>query len=220
MSGEPAGAPIAEPDHLVVAARTLDDGIAWCEATLGVRPQPGGRHAAMATHNVVLALGGRRYLEIIAVDPAAAPATRPRWFDLDAPAMQAAIAGSPRLVHWVARTGDIEAGVAALRATGHDPGAIAAVERESPAGRLRWRISLTGDGHRPQGGAVPLLIQWDQGHPADALADSAVTLERIAVGGVAPGLARRLGVSAASDGSPALAASLATPRGSVPLVGV
>ena len=32
-------------DHLVIAAATLDEGVAWCEATLGVTPGPGGRHA-------------------------------------------------------------------------------------------------------------------------------------------------------------------------------
>jgi len=44
------------PDHLVVAARTLDEGAAWCEATLGVVPAPGGKHPLMATHNRLLAI--------------------------------------------------------------------------------------------------------------------------------------------------------------------
>ena len=46
---------------------------------------------------------------------------RPRWFDLDRDAMQAAIA-TPRLVHWGARTRAIDAAVSALRALGFDPG--------------------------------------------------------------------------------------------------
>ena len=41
-------------DHLVVACRSLDAGRAWCEATFGVAPQPGGRHALMGTHNLLL----------------------------------------------------------------------------------------------------------------------------------------------------------------------
>ena len=28
----------ARIDHLVIAARTLDEGVRWCEATLGVAP--------------------------------------------------------------------------------------------------------------------------------------------------------------------------------------
>ena len=220
MSGVPAAAPIAVPDHLVVAAHTLDAGIAWCEATLGVRPETGGRHAAMGTHNAVLALDAGRYLEIIAVDPAAPPPGRRRWFDLDTADVQEAIEATPRLVHWVARTGDIAAGVAALRSAGHDVGAPFAAERPSPARLLRWRISLTDDGRRPAGGAVPLLIAWGTAHPCDALPDRGVTLESIVVGGLAPGLAERLGVAAGGIGAPALAVTRSTPNGRVERVGV
>ena len=39
----------AQIDHLVVAARTLVEGVAWCEATLGVVPGPGGEHALFGT---------------------------------------------------------------------------------------------------------------------------------------------------------------------------
>ena len=42
MSGA-APAPTIALDHLVVACRSLDAGRAWCEATFGVLPQPGGR---------------------------------------------------------------------------------------------------------------------------------------------------------------------------------
>ena len=44
-----------EVDHLVVAAATLDEGVRWCEATLGLTPAAGGRHDFMGTHNRVLA---------------------------------------------------------------------------------------------------------------------------------------------------------------------
>ena len=44
-------------DHLVVAAAGLDAGAAWLEAHLGVPLAPGGKHAAMGTHNRLLKLG-------------------------------------------------------------------------------------------------------------------------------------------------------------------
>lgn len=68
-SAESAGAAV---DHLVVAAAGLDAGAAWLEAHLGAPLAPGGRHAAMGTHNRLLRLGPRLYLELIAIDPDAA----------------------------------------------------------------------------------------------------------------------------------------------------
>ena len=41
-------------DHLVVAARTLEEGVAWVESRLGIAMGPGGKHAAMGTHNRLL----------------------------------------------------------------------------------------------------------------------------------------------------------------------
>ncbi|MEY4341937.1 MAG: hypothetical protein RL541_1441, partial [Pseudomonadota bacterium] len=38
-------------DHLVVAASSLAQGVAWCEDQLGITPGPGGEHALFGTHN-------------------------------------------------------------------------------------------------------------------------------------------------------------------------
>lgn len=83
-------------DHLVLAARTLDEGVQWCEATLGIRPEAGGQHVFMGTHNRVFAIASaafpRAYFEIIAIDPALPAPGRTRWFDLDDPALQRMLA--------------------------------------------------------------------------------------------------------------------------------
>jgi hypothetical protein len=67
-------------DHLIVAAASWTDGVAWCEATLGVTPGPGGKHPLMGTHNRLLKMASdtypQAYLEIIAIDPDAPPPTR------------------------------------------------------------------------------------------------------------------------------------------------
>jgi len=209
-------------DHLVVACLSLDAGRAWCEATFGVAPQPGGRHALMGTHNLLLSLSSERYpkayLELIAVDPEAPAPAQPRWFDLDDASLQAAIATTPRLVHWVARSDDVEATVAALRAVDADPGRIVAAERMTPRGMLRWRITLPGDGHRPSAGAMPLWIQWAGVHPSDALPASGIAIEALDVGGIADPLAEQLGpLIRGADASSPLAAVLNGPRGAVTL---
>jgi len=158
-------------DHLVVAARSLDEGDAWIEERVGVLPVPGGKHTTMGTHNRLLSLGPERYLEVISIDPQAPAPERPRWFELDTPAMQARLSLGPALVHWVERTGDLEAVLAGYVT----PVRIVPFTR----GALRWRMVLTPDGSFPRGGTLPTLIQWEGGHPCDFLPDSGVRLEHL-----------------------------------------
>ena len=208
----------AEPDHLVVVAQTLAAGCDWVESKLGVRVQPGGRHATMGTHNGLIGLGPRFYLEVIAVDPEGEIPQRPRWFDLDEPRMKAALAEGPHLAHWVARTNDIAA--AAARLPGQ--GAVTPMAR----GDFSWRITIPDDGHRPGRGLVPTLIEWsDARHPADRLPDGGLRLAAIAGEHPEPdsiraqiaalGLSDTLKITYAK--SPRLAAMIRSPRGIVVL---
>ena len=209
-------------DHLVVAARTLAEGVAWCEATLGVRATAGGQHVFMGTHNRVIDVSSprfpRSYLEIIAIDPDLPAPPRARWFDLDDAALQRQLQRAPQLVHWVARCDDIDAACAATRAAGIDAGDVMDAERMTPTGLLRWRIALRADGRRPLAGAAPTWIQWGDRHPTDDLAASGVTLESVCVDtrGVTvllPSAVQRIGLPAGA----ALSAVLATPNGRVTL---
>ena len=94
-------------DHLVIGARSLEEGRSFVADLLGVSPVAGGTHPNMGTHNVLLSLGGSVYLEVIAVDPEAEPPDRPRWFSLDNPKVRQALEQGPQLLTWVARTPDI-----------------------------------------------------------------------------------------------------------------
>ena len=213
-------------DHLVLAARTLDEGAAWCEATFGMTPGLGGRHPLMGTHNRLFSLATagfpRAYVEIIAVDPQAAAPGRPRWFDLDQPAMHAALKRGPQLIHWVARTSDIRSRLSALRTQGFDGGEVIAAERDTPAGRLHWHIGVRPDGRRLCGGALPTWIEWGETHPTDNMAASGVALQALALAGVPAHVWTMLdlpaGVTAtATPGAPALQATFMTPQGPVVL---
>ena len=160
-----------EFDHLVVAARTLDEGSAWVEAKLGVPMAEGGKHALMGTHNRLLSLGPGAFLEVIAIDPEAPAPARPRWFDLDAPAVRELLSRGPALIHWVERTDDLEAALADYS----EPVEILSLSR----GPYRWRMGVPRDGRLPGQGRQPTLIQWQGGlHPAQALPPSGCTLER------------------------------------------
>ena len=148
-------------DHLGVAAASLEQGVQWCERVLGLTPGPGGRHARMGTHNRLLALSTEAfpqcYLEIIAIDPEAPRPPRPRWFGLDEPAVQAQLAASPRLIHAVARSPQLDMHRWGLVQSGVQPGEPLAMSRAAPAGELRWQILVRPDGALPLGSA-PLTL--------------------------------------------------------------
>lgn len=177
----------AHIDHLVVAAPSLAEGVAWCEATLGVTPGPGGAHALFGTHNRLLRLPHaehpQTYLEIIAIDPTVTPLQPPpqrRWFDLDDPALRQRLQHEgPQLIHWVASVPDIDAAAARLRDLGIERGPVLEASRPTPQGLLRWRISVRHDGQRLFGGALPTLIQWGGAHPSSGMADAGLGLRAL-----------------------------------------
>jgi Glyoxalase-like domain len=213
-----------EVDHLVVAAHSLDQGVAWCEQTLGVTPGPGGRHALMSTHNRLLKIAtpafAQAYLEIIAIDPDAPDPGRVRWFGLDDPLQQARIAQAPRLVHLVARSTMLDMHRWGLITVGHKPGDPVNLSRPAAQGELRWQMLVRDDGGWDCGGALPTLLQWQGPHPTEAMPDSGVTLRQLTLHGV-PERARQVlrlrGVAVLADAGPALRALLGTPRGDVTL---
>jgi hypothetical protein len=212
-------------DHLVIAADTLDQGVQWCEATLGVTPGPGGKHPMMGTHNRVMRIAApnypRAYLEIIAIDPDAPAVARKRWFDLDDAVMMHSVRQQPRLVHFVARTEDAVAAAKALQQLGIDRGELLHAERPTASGLLRWSISVRADGQRLFYGGLPTLIEWESAHPADAMPDCDVSLQSLRV--VHPRAAALRTAYAAiglqgvtlAEGPPNLEATLTTPKGVV-----
>ncbi len=213
-------------DHLVVAAASLEQGVAWCEATLGVAPGPGGVHATMGTHNRLLRLSTEAfpdcYLEIVAIDPAAPPPGRARWFGLDAPTLHQRLAQRPRLVAAVVRTPLIEMHRWGLINVGIHPGEPIAFERASPAGPLAWRMLVRDDGALLHGGALPVLIEWKgERHPAQAMPAAGLSLQSLRLAGLprrAQDVLKLRGIEVATEAEgPALTATFATPRGDVTL---
>jgi hypothetical protein len=183
-------------DHLVIVANNLDQGVAWCEATLGITPGPGGEHPLFGTHNrlfkIATPASPLAYFEIIAINSEATRALNTvakRWFDMDNEALQAAVTIAPCLVHFVANTADVQAARSALSALGIDRGPALEASRHSRKGLLQWQITVREDGQRLFNGTLPTLIQWGkQGaaeplrlHPRNSLPRSGVTLQSIRV---------------------------------------
>ncbi len=160
-------------DHLIVAAHSLAEGRDWVQAQLGVGIAAGGKHAAMATHNCLMQLGGGIYLEVIAIDPEAEPPARPRWFGLDSALMRDSLRRGPRLITWALNTADLAGLIARCD---FDLGISTRLSRD----RLEWDIALTDDGRLLADGMLPYCIQWhSQPHPALAMADPGCRLDRL-----------------------------------------
>lgn len=206
----------SEPDHLVVACADLEQGSMWAAETLGAEPQPGGKHATMGTHNRLLRLGPRVYLELLAIDPHAAPPAHPRWFALDDAAVQARAARSPFLLTWVASTTDIVEAVTRVPVLGEP--------RAFTRNAYAWRLAVTEDGVLPFGGVLPAAIEWSGAHPCDALEERGCALVELrlshpAAASVLP-LFRELRIAGPvqlKPGPKSLCAVLRTPRGTVEL---
>ena len=230
----------AEVDHLVIVAASLDEGVQWCERTLGITPGPGGEHPLMGTHNRLFNLSGpgfrRCYAEIIAIQPGAiasrAAAGHKRWFDMDDALLQSRVArDGPQLVHFVASVSGVVAAVKAMAAFRLDRGPAIAVSRQTASGLLNWRITVRDDGQRLFFGGLPTLIQWGDAaenpehasHPVDRMPASGVVLESLQFSHPRPAslaeVYEAIGLKAVQlmQGAPNLVASLVTPRGKVTL---
>jgi hypothetical protein len=225
-------------DHLVIVAHHLDQGVAWCEATLGITPGPGGEHKLFGTHNRLFKIATPAhplaYCEIIAINTAATRAAdirAKRWFDMDNTALQAAVAIAPRLVHFVANTSDVQAARSALGALAIDRGPALEASRHSRKGLLQWQITVREDGQRLFNGTLPTAIQWGKPgaaeplrlHPRNSLPRSGVTLHSLSVSH--PEASALQAAYAAIDlqgiaittGPANLSATLRTPKGLVTL---
>jgi hypothetical protein len=144
-------------DHIILGCNDLDLGMDLVEQNTGVRPAIGGVHPGRGTQNALLSLGERRYLEIIAPDPAQQKITHfPQIRQMK----------DPRLIGWAVHPPDISATAKLLldhqvAFQGPDDGS-----RKRPDGRvLHWKtINLADDRH----GILPFFIEWsrDSLHPS------------------------------------------------------
>jgi hypothetical protein len=202
-------------DHLLLGVSNLDEGIAWVDRLTGVRAAPGGSHPGVGTRNALLSLGGRRYLEIIAPDPAQR---------MDASRFALRTLAAPRLITWAAATSDIDAlaerlARAGRQVIGPDDGA-----RTRPDGRmLRWRtLGIPSDLARDGIDPVPFYIQWsaDSAHPSEDSPEGC-TLQSFEIvhpdSSAVSRVFRELGIEAAVTGGSAvrIIATFDTPHGCV-----
>jgi len=196
-------------DHFILGCDDLDRGIDFVEKHTGVRAAFGGVHPGRGTRNALLSLGERRYLEIMAPDPAQKLAPQiPRLRELK----------EPHIVGWAVHPANVNQLVARLREAGvafkdPQPGS-----RQRPDGKvLHWRsLTLNDD----LDGRLPFFIEWsaDSLHPS---ADAPKGCRLVHFGAVAPqpdDLAKfatflQIDLPISRGDKPALQATIVGPKG-------
>ncbi len=203
-------------DHLLFGVPDLQRGMALIAERLGAAPALGGRHPGVGTHNALLSLGARAYLEVIAPDPAQAVPAAALPYGL-------AHLDGPRLLTWAVRPAAwavYRQELEALGLRGRDwPG-----QRIRPDGvQLRWRsvkleapVQIEGV---DCGGVIPFPIEWQSTeHPARSAPGQSV-LETLRLlhpqaAQLAPAIQRlRLPVAIAESDRAGLAATIRQPNG-------
>ncbi len=156
--------PKAELDHLLFGVPDLSAGMALIHARLGVMPVRGGPHPDVGTHNALLALGPRAYLEIIAPDPSQDVPNRDLPYGLAG--LQA-----PRLITWAVRPADWKTHAHQTQLLGMET-RLREGSRANPEGvQFHWQSAqpvppVTVDKQNLTG-LVPFAIAWQSSqHPA------------------------------------------------------
>lgn len=163
-------------DHILLGVSDLDHGIAFMEERSGVRAMFGGVHPGRGTRNALLSLGQRRYLEIIAPDPAQlSSATHAESMGDHLKAF-----AEPRLIGWAAHTLNLMDVVKKAAAAGIAIENPREGSRARPDGKvLRWKSSALKSDFD---GVLPFFIEWnsDSVHPSQD-APVGCTLERFSI---------------------------------------
>ncbi len=202
-------------DHILLGCNDLQAGIDFVESRTGVRATFGGVHPGRGTQNALLSLGERKYLEIIAPDPAQPETKNPL-----APHLHTL--SEPALVGWAEHPGELTAFAKKLRDAGIAFEGPTPGSRKRPDGRLlQWKtLNLEDDAS----GLLPFFIEWsaDSPHPSTD-APAGLRLVRFELATPKPeALAKKtalliLDAPIAKAEHPHLRASIAGPKGNLEL---
>ena len=142
------GKEVLVPDHFLWGCSNLKEGIELLKKMTGVEAVIGGKHPDIGTHNALISLGNKVYLEIIAPDPEANSLSDEYIFLKDFKA--------PKLFYWAAHTEDIEGLLKRISALKLTNSGINAGSRKKPDGTvLEWKsLSIESENF------LPFFIQW------------------------------------------------------------
>ncbi len=146
-------------DHFLVGCSSLETGIQYIKNKTGVEAIPGGKHPTIGTHNALISLGDKTYLEIIAPDPEATSLVSDYNFLKELK--------NPELFYWAARTENMDSLLKKINDAGYQNSGIHPGSRERKDGTvLKWRSLSVGTAIAND--VIPFFIEWDKNskHPS------------------------------------------------------
>lgn len=144
-------------DHLVIGVANLDAGVREFEELTGVRPAYGGEHPDRGTHNALVSLGNRTYLELLAPRPDARVTESLQFLSELAELTP---------VMWAVSTDDITQTAERLASAGYEvTGPVPGSRRQQNGSTLHWTVFEMA---APDLAGAPFFIEWgeESGHPS------------------------------------------------------
>ena len=152
------GADKLQYDHFLLGCSSLEAGIQFMKDKTGIEAVKGGKHPHIGTHNALLSLGEKVYLEIIAPDPEAKSLIEEYAFLKEM--------NAPTLFMWAAHTDKMDDLLKRIQEAGYKNSGISPGSRQRADGSvLKWRSLSVETGINS---VVPFFIEWDSSskHPS------------------------------------------------------
>tara|TARA_B100000212_G_C27163054_1_gene442624 strand:+ start:50 stop:700 length:651 start_codon:yes stop_codon:yes gene_type:complete len=146
-------------DHIVFGSRTLEEGTVFIENILQAKLSDIGYHKDMGTHNRVIRISEKIYLEIVAIDPKRKNLKNRKWFNLDSSNLQSKLKKSPQIIGYVIENNDRNI------TKYYDP------FFEASRNRYKWKFAMPTfnnnilDSEIIEKGIIPSLISWKSEKP-------------------------------------------------------
>ena len=146
-------------DHIVFGSFTLDEGTKFVENILQAKLSEIGYHKDIGTHNRVIRISEKVYLEVIAIDPKTSNLNNRKWFNLDNSKLQSKLKKSPQIIGYVIENDDMNI------TKYYDP------FFESSRDIYKWQFAMPTfnnnilDSEIIEAGMIPSLISWKSDKP-------------------------------------------------------
>ena len=146
-------------DHIVFGSRTLEEGTEFVENILQAKLSDIGYHKDMGTHNRVIRISEKVYLEVVAIDPKRKNLNNRKWFNLDNSNLQSKLKKSPQIIGYVIENNNINLNKY------YDP--FFEASRDS----YKWQFAMPTfknnilDSEIIEAGIIPSLISWKSEKP-------------------------------------------------------